>query len=280
MASLRFLLVLFLAGPAHADWSVTTSQAEQGTAAGVEHRRIVLAESETGERATVDLALFSTKSATVRVIDNPTGEDNLAAVMRREHCLAGVNGGYFDPADTPVGLVISDGKLIAPLRKARLLSGVMVVSRGRVQLLRTAEYSPKRKATEALQCGPFLVDRGQPVPGLNDTRPARRTFVLTSGPDRAAIGFCSGVTLAQLAKILATPGTCARPESAARAQSRWRIVQRILVRRRTGPVLDFGAEDGPQFRGGGAEVKRRRKPRSGGLQTAEPNRRRFVTAAP
>jgi len=105
-----------------------------------------------------------------------------------------------------VGLLISGGKLIAPLRKARLLSGVLVASAGRVQLLRTAEYSPKRKADGALQCGPFLVDRGQPVPGLNDTRSARRTFVLTSGPDRAAVGFCTGVTLAQLAKILATAG--------------------------------------------------------------------------
>ena len=206
MASLRFLLVLLLAGTAHADWSVTASEAEQGHAAGVEHRRIVLAESETGERANVDLALFSTKSATVRVIDNPTGEDSLAAAMRREHCLAGVNGGYFDPAEAPVGLVIGGGKLIAPLRKARLLSGVLVVSGGRVQLLRVAEYSPNRKAKEALQCGPFLVDRGQPVPGLNDTRPARRTFAVTSGPDRAALGFSSGVTLAQMAKILAIPG--------------------------------------------------------------------------
>lgn len=164
-----------------------------------------MSEGETAESATIDLALFSTKSATVRVIDKPAGNEDLAAAMRRERCLAGVNGGYFDPEDKPVGLVISDGKLIAPLRKARLLSGVLVVAAGRLQLFRTAEYSPKRKANEALQCGPFLVDRGQPVPGLNDTRSARRTFVLTSGPDRAALGFCSGVTLAQLAKILVTP---------------------------------------------------------------------------
>ena len=173
--------------------------------AGVEHRRIVLAESETDERATLDFALLPTKSATLRVIDNPTG-DNLAAVMRRENCLASVNGGYFDPDDKPVGLLISDGNVIAPLRRARLLSGVMIVSNGRIQLLRVAEYSPKRKATAALQCGPFLVDRGQAVPGLNDTRSARRTFIVTAGSDRAAIGFCSDVTLAELGKILATPG--------------------------------------------------------------------------
>ena len=207
--SARFVLVLFLVESARADWTVTSSQTERGTAVGVEHRRVVLTESNADDEATLDLALLTTKSATLRVIDDPAGEDNLAAVMRREKCLAGVNGGYFDPENKPVGLLISGGKLIAPLRKARLLSGVLVASAGRVQLLRTAEYSPKRKADEALQCGPFLVDRGQPVPGLNDTRSARRTFVLTSGPDRAAVGFCTGVTLAQLAKILATSGIVA-----------------------------------------------------------------------
>jgi exopolysaccharide biosynthesis protein len=204
--SAGFVLVWFLVGSVRADWTVTASQTERGAVAGVEHRRIVLTESETDKRATLDLALLSTKSATLRVIDSPSGEDNLAAVMRRENCLAGVNGGYFDPENKPVGLLISDGHVIAPLRKARLLSGVVIVSNGRIQLLRVAEYSSKRRATAALQCGPFLVDRSQPIPGLNDTRPARRTFIVTGGSDRAAIGFCSDLTLAQLGKILAPPG--------------------------------------------------------------------------
>ena len=205
-SSFGFLLGFLLLGSARADWTVTASQTERGAAAGVVHRRIGLTESETSERATLDLALLSTKSATLRVIDNPAGQDNLATVMRRENCLAGVNGGYFDPENKPVGLLISDGNVIAPLRKARLLSGVMIVSDGRIQLLRVPEYSSKRKVTAALQCGPFLVDRGRPVPSLNNTRPARRTFIATSGFDRAAIGLCSDVTLAELGKILATSG--------------------------------------------------------------------------
>jgi len=101
-------------------------------------------------------------------------------------------------------LLISDGKLIAPFRKARLLSGVLVAAKGRVELLRASEYSSRKTATAALQCGPFLVDGGATVTGLNDTKPARRTFVLTAGSDRVAIGFCSPVTLAQVGEILAT----------------------------------------------------------------------------
>jgi exopolysaccharide biosynthesis protein len=203
--SLGFVVAVLLAGSvARADWTVTSSQTDRGALAGVEHLRIVLAESRTEERATLDLALLSTKSASLQVIDNPTGDD-LATVMQRVHALAGVNGGYFDPANAPVGLLISDGRLIAPLRKARLLSGVMVVSNGRIQLLRVAEYASRQKATAALQSGPFLVDRSRPVPGLNNTRLARRTFIVTDGSDRAAIGLCSEVTLAELGKILATP---------------------------------------------------------------------------
>jgi exopolysaccharide biosynthesis protein len=140
----------------------------------------------------------------VRVVDNPNGDD-LASIMHSLRGLAGVNGGYFDPQNAPVGLLISEGKLIAPFRKAKLLSGVVVVTRSRVELLRSPEYSPRKNASAALQCGPFLVDGGVAVPGLNNSRPARRTFFFTSGTDRAGLGFCSSVTLAELGEILATP---------------------------------------------------------------------------
>jgi len=116
-----------------------------------------------------------------------------------------VNGGYFDPENAPVGLLISDGKLIAPLRKARLLSGVLAVSKARIELLRSGEYSSRKNVIAAVQSGPFLVDGGTAVAGLNDTKSARRTVVLTSGSDRAGIGFSSAVTLAELGEILAMP---------------------------------------------------------------------------
>ncbi|MEY2561178.1 MAG: hypothetical protein QOG51_1593 [Verrucomicrobiota bacterium] len=202
--ALYFAVAFFLVASARADWTVAATEKERAGGGRVEHRHLVL--TENGDEATIELALFSTKSATLRMIDNPAGELDLSAAMAREHCLAGVNGGYFDPADKPVGLLISDGKTIAPLRKARLLSGIAVVSEGRVQLLRVAEYSSKQKAVAALQCGPFLVDRAQPVTGLDDTRSARRTFIAIAGSDRILLGYCSPVTLAQLAKILARPG--------------------------------------------------------------------------
>jgi uncharacterized protein YigE (DUF2233 family) len=203
--SLTVGLLLVSLGVSPGAWSVSSSETEGSAVAGIEHRRIVLTDSASSEEATLDLAVFSLKSATLRVVDNPNGDFDLAAVMRRTHGLAGVNGGYFDPENAPVGLLIADGKSIAPLRKARLLSGVLVVTKWRVELLRSGEYSARKNAVAALQCGPFLVDGGKPVGGLNATRPARRTFVITIGGERAAIGFSSAVTLAELGNILATP---------------------------------------------------------------------------
>jgi uncharacterized protein YigE (DUF2233 family) len=203
--SLAVALLLFSSGISRGGWSVVSSTPNGSSLAGVEHRRIVLNEANSGDEATLDLAQFSTKSATVRLLDNPNGDDDLAAAARRARAIAGVNGGYFDPQNAPVGLLLSEGKLIAPLRKARLLSGVLVVSKSRLELVRSAEYASRKNVLAALQCGPFLVEGGKAVAGLNDTRPARRTFVVTAGPDRAAIGFCSSVTLAQLGNLLATP---------------------------------------------------------------------------
>jgi Phosphodiester glycosidase len=198
------LFFLLLGDPARAAWTIGSSESEPGTAAGVERRHVVVANADSGNEATLELALFSTKTVAIRVVDNPGG-DELRSVVRRLRPLAGVNGGYFDPQNAPVGLVISDGKMIAPFRKARLLSGVLVVSKSRVELVRSPEYSPRKNATAALQCGPFLIEGGAPVAGLNNTRPARRTFFFTSGSDRAGMGFSSSVSLAELGEILATP---------------------------------------------------------------------------
>jgi uncharacterized protein YigE (DUF2233 family) len=122
--------------------------------------------------------------------------------MQRAKCLAGVNGGYFDPDYTPIGLLIVDGKTIAPLQRARLLTGVLTASSRGIQIARIGEFSRRRTLDAAVECGPMIVDLGRRVAGLEATRAARRTFAAVGSGDRAALGFCSDVTLADLSKIL------------------------------------------------------------------------------
>jgi uncharacterized protein YigE (DUF2233 family) len=200
------LLLLACAAVARADWKPLSSQLEPGPAKSLDHRYIVAEESATGERASIELALFSNRALRLRVIDRPFEPRNdLAEVMENEKCLAGVNGGYFTPGYDPIGLLIVDGKTVAPLQRARLLTGVLAISAGDIQILRVAEFSTKQKLTGAIECGPFLIDRGQRVNGLENSRAARRTFAATAQDGRVALGFCSDVTLADLGKILAAP---------------------------------------------------------------------------
>jgi len=186
---------------ARAEWRVENSRDENS--GPIVHRHVDLANDATGENAIVDLALFQSKACRLRVIDNASRADDLAGAMRRTNCIAGVNGAYFDVDFAPLGLRIINGKTTSPLKHGRLMSGVLA-SNGAVQILRTNEFTARRKFNSAVQCGPFLVDLAKPVRGLEATRDARRTFAAIA-PDRAALGVCSEVTLAEAAKVLSVP---------------------------------------------------------------------------
>jgi uncharacterized protein YigE (DUF2233 family) len=199
------IFALVVSSAAQAQWTQISSQSEPSPAKGLEHRYVVAEHSETGERASLELAVFSTKSCRLRVIDQSSEPRvDLEEAMGRGNFLAAVNGGYFDPDYKPIGLLIVDGAIIAPLQKARLLSGVLSASAKKVQISRVAEFSLVQKPDAAVECGPMVVDLGKSVRGLESTRAARRTFTAVGAGDKAALGFCSDVTLADLSNILAT----------------------------------------------------------------------------
>ena len=194
------LASFILAHLASADWQVASIDREPSAVAGVQHRHIVLQDS--AESATIDLALLPTNSATLRVIDNPGGSENLVDAMERENFIAGVNGGYFDTQFRPLGLRVIDGTTRSPFIRARLLTGVLCASSGRIEISRLSEFSQKKKCDAAIECGPFLIDGGMPVRGLDQSRRARRTFVAVTRTGTAILGVSSDLSLAKLASVL------------------------------------------------------------------------------
>jgi hypothetical protein len=197
------LLLLFVATAAQAQWKQISSESEPSLVKGIEHRYLVFEDPNSGERASLELAIFSSKTCRLRAVDQALEPRlDLEEIMARGKFLAGVNGGYFDPEYNAIGLLVVEGKVIAPLQKARLLSGVLSATSKGVRISRVAEFSLAQKPETALECGPMLVDLGKAVHGLESTRMARRTFAAVSGGDKAALGFCSDVSLADLANIL------------------------------------------------------------------------------
>jgi len=197
-----FFLTVAVAISAQAEWKILSTESEPGLA-GIEHRHVVLEDTAAGQRVTVDVAVFSAKSTALRVIDNPDGQ-SLAAVMKREKYACGVNGGYFDTEFKPIGLRVAESTTFSPLRRARLITGILLQSDRGIDVIRVSEFSRTKKTVAAIQSGPFLVEGNKRIRGLNDAQLARRTFAGIAANDRALLGFCSDVSLAELANILAT----------------------------------------------------------------------------
>lgn len=146
---------------------------------------------------------FPATAATFRVLDNPPSDRrSLEDALTRVGGIAGVNGGYFHPDFTPLGLVVADGKVLHPAEKARLLSGFLTVRNGRIQLVRAGDFKMGSDLEEALQAGPWLVENGEPMIGLNAEKLARRTLVCTNGKGAWALISISPVTLANAAALL------------------------------------------------------------------------------
>jgi uncharacterized protein YigE (DUF2233 family) len=187
---------------ARAQWVEKSSTFAAAAAPGLIHR-VLTAQNSSGEVAEIDLAEFNLRRSRfrLRLIDNGDRSRDLAEAMQRSGCLAGTNGGYFDPDFMPIGLRIANGSVVRPLRKARLLTGIIVGAPGSVRILRLNEYSLKTKAEVAVQCGPLLVDGGHPVKGLERTRLARRTVAVVAA-DVFALGICSEVSLADAGEIM------------------------------------------------------------------------------
>jgi hypothetical protein len=203
VAKLRTIVLLFtVAATAHAEWTIVSAESEPGRGA-IEHRHLVVEDVTAGHRVTVDVAVFSAKSTALRVIDNPDGQ-GLGAVMKREKCVCGVNGGYFDTEFKPIGLRVVDGSTFSPLRRARLITGILLQSDRGIDVVRVSEFSRTKKIVAAIQSGPFLVEGNKRIRGLNDSQLARRTFAGIATNDRSFLGFCSDVSLAELANILGT----------------------------------------------------------------------------
>lgn len=189
--------------PLQAAWVQESAQPLSSRSSSVTHTQI----SAQDEDRVVEMHLvkFDRSHCALRVLDLAPGA-TVAETVRAKGGLAGVNGGYFKRDHTPLGLVISNGVELHPLENSKILTGVLAVTGRGASLLRTGEIKRGNSLREALQAGPFLVDRGKPVAGLNATRRAERTVLLADVHGVVALLTTSPVTLAELGQILASPG--------------------------------------------------------------------------
>ncbi len=158
-------------------------------------------ETPTSEQAEVQALIFEEKDFSLLVVDQPLQDQSLLEMMQKTSCVAGINGGYFQPDGTPLGLLVHYGKMIHPQQRGSILSGFFVSSPEKMTILRLGEEIPA-SAREVLQAGPFLLDHARPVIGLESTKKACRSFLATSDQGMWVMGIISPVTLDQASHIL------------------------------------------------------------------------------
>lgn len=200
--------LLSLVGNTCADWEILSTEILGTPAEGVSVIETSLQRSAPEGTARLVAIVFHNRSHTLRVVDSPKpGESRLSSILKSRQAIGGVNGGYFEPDFKPVGLVVTEEKTRQNFKKAKLLSGIVATSpKGRVSIFRSHLYDPKSSAySEAIQCGPMLVEKSAPVEGLNFQKIARRTAVATGPNQRCALIYLTSVTLADAAKILSLP---------------------------------------------------------------------------
>lgn len=191
----KFLPLLLLGGPLSAQYAQFSLPVGAGAREG-----------------TIHLFLFDTRSVTLKVIDQGGLQDqahaNLGEAMKVYRCAAGCNGGSFSPAGEPLGLAIADGRTTGTVNLlSSLTSGVLHLDGTRLRLTRSKAYFAANPTlpNQLLQAGPFLVENGRTVAGLDAANYSRRSFILTDGGHRWAIGYCPSTSLSQLAATLADP---------------------------------------------------------------------------
>jgi len=198
---LCFILLVLTARFAAAAWILQETNVRPAPA-GLDftERRV---KGDTGD-ATLWVVTFDPKALAFAVMDNPDGAFDLGSAAEKRGALAGVNGGYFQPDRTPLGLVVRKSVEIHPLEHAKLLSGVLSVTPTAITLQRTGAFKTSPAVREALQAGPFLVEQGKPIVGLEATKDAARTVVFQDAKGRSGFLMCKSTTLAGLAEILST----------------------------------------------------------------------------
>lgn len=167
------------------------------------YEKTVIETSSDGRTGTLHLYIFQERYSSLKIIEKGSHQ-NLAAAMKAHNCIAGCNGGFFQPDMKPLGQFVASGKPFGtPNLSSSLTSGVLYQSGNKLAIERSKSfYAAKKKAPQLLQSGPFLIENSATVSGLSDRKLARRSVIGTNGKGDWFIAYTPPITLAQLARAL------------------------------------------------------------------------------
>lgn len=96
---------------------------------------------------------------------------------KQERALLAINGGFFTPEHTSIGLIVKDGKTLNPLHTTSWWS-IFYITDGKPAISAPKDFAVKPFTSMALQAGPRLVIEGS-IPKLKESISARSAIGIT-----------------------------------------------------------------------------------------------------
>lgn len=123
------------------------------------------------------IARMPRNGAKAKLVDLPEGK-SLADAARDEGAMLAINGGYFDDAFLPVGLIRINDQETGSLLDQPPLSGLVVIDSAGTINVAKRDPAALSFAASAFQAGPFLIEPGGEV-GIHssDGKAAERTIL-------------------------------------------------------------------------------------------------------
>jgi uncharacterized protein YigE (DUF2233 family) len=133
---------------------------------------------------------------------------DLQLLTKQAGGIAGINAHFFDPNNRPIGLIISDGKLLQAIHKGgKLLNGFFVLENNIPKILE--RHAILQKPQLAIQAGPLLLIDGKIQSVKSDEIASRRSGIaLTKNSEvilYATILRFPGASLSQIQNMLTHP---------------------------------------------------------------------------
>ena len=143
---------------------------------------------------------FDRRNYFLKVIDQKEGPGTefTGAEFAGQGSLAAINGGFFNPDGSPLGLVITDGQSRGAFNSHSFL-GTGIIDGENTILSHRKSY---QKSSELVQSGPRLVWDQERLTGLSKSKERPRSFVIWDGNDHFGIGYADRATLQGLANNL------------------------------------------------------------------------------
>jgi uncharacterized protein YigE (DUF2233 family) len=180
---------------------------------GTEFRKIVLQRSEPSYPIELKLVRFDPRAIAPRILYGRDFQLNGASskiFAEKSGAIAAINANYFDEKGRPLAyLKTAEKEINRGVSKHALYTGVFGLRIGSPFVTHRDEFNPSQ-ASEALQSGPLLLHRGEPVEVMRGLSPYARRAVVGIDKDGRVIvavtdAVLGGLSFAELQELFANP---------------------------------------------------------------------------